>query len=172
MPADFSPRFPFCITGDGHVVQIRSKTERFNEEGVEGYDVIINPSNEVVSEYGFRKEDFDENGFIVRWYPKTIFRTLRDDPVKGMYLLYTDINGQDTTVSRSIVEYREVIEAQQKHIRVLKARQASLWYELKLMMSQQKEYTKRTVDIIKLTKTLESGMDGEFGVEEQSTQMP
>lgn len=171
MPADFAPRFPYCISGDGHIVQIRSKSERFNEEGVEGYEVIINPTKEVIEEYGLKKEDFDESGFIIRWYPKTMFRSLRDDPVKGMYFLYTDINGQDTAVSRTVVEFREMIESQQKHIHVLKARNASLWHELRLMTSQSKEHMRRQVEIVKLAKSLETGL-GDDMTEEPSSEMP
>lgn len=171
MSADFSPRWPYCITGDGHVIQIRAKSERFNEEGVEGYEVVINPSREVIEEYGLKKEDFDENGFIVRWYPKTVFRALREDPVKGMYFLYTDINGQETSFSRAIVEYREVIEAQQKHIHVLKARNAALWHELKLMTSQQLQYMRKNVELVKVAKSLETGL-GDMGTEEASNEMP
>ena len=169
MPSQSAPRFPYCILGDGNVVQVRFKTERFNEEGVEGYDVVINPSKEIIEEYDLRKEDFDENGFITRWYPKTVFRTLRDDPVKGMYFLYTDLNGQDTAISRSIVEYREVIESQQKHINVLKARNAALWHDIRLMTSQQKEYMSKTVEMMKIAKDLDRGMGDDYGTEEPTT---
>ena len=169
MPSQFEPRFPFCVIGEGNVVQIRFKTERFNEEGVEGYEVVINPSREIIEEYDLRKEDFDENGFITRWYPKTVFKVLRDDPVKGMYFLYTDLNGQDTSISRSIVEYREVIEAQQKHINVLKARNAALWHEIRLMTSQEKEYMSKKVEILKIAKNLERGVGEEYGAEEPTT---
>lgn len=171
MATRFDPRWPFIITGDGHIVQLRSKTERFNEEGVEGYEVIINPSQEVIAEYGFKKEDFNEDGFIIRWFQRSSFRTLRDDPVKGMYFLYKDLNGQETAFSRSIVEFTEMIESQQKHIRVLKARNASLWHELKIMTSQMKEYMSKNVEIIKLAKTLEGGMGGYGETEEPSTDM-
>ena len=173
MPAQFEPRFPFLITGDGHLVQLISKRDRMNEDGVEGYDVILNPSDEVIWEYGFKPEDFDENRFIRRWYPKTTLQVLRDDPVQGRYVLYTDLNGQDTSFSRSIIIQREIIEGQQKHIYVLKARNARLWYDLKMIMSQNEEYTRKTVDLIKQTKRLGTGFDEEGSyLEEPSAEMP
>jgi len=174
MPAaQFEPRFPFIVTGDGQVVQLRSKNERTNEQGVEGYDVAINPSDEVIFEYDLQDEDFDEFGFIHRWYPKTVLQILRDDPVKGMYVLYTDINGQDTAFSRSIITHREIIEGQQKHINVLKARNARLWHDLRLMMSQQEEYMRKNVDLIKQAKRLQTGFDEDsLGMDEPSAEMP
>lgn len=170
----FEPRFPFCVTGDGHVIQIRSKAERMNEEGVVGFDVVINPSEEVIAEYNLQAEDFDENGFISRWYPQTVFKPLRDDPVKGMYFLYTDINGHETSISRSIIAYREIIEGQQKHISILKARTARLWHDLRLMMTQQEEYIRKNVELLRQVKGLSSDSDDEggIGMEEPSGSMP
>lgn len=169
----FEPRFPFCVTGDGHIIQIRSKTEKSNENGVEGFDVIISPSEEVIAEYGFQPEDFDENGFIQRWYPKSVFKTLRDDPVKGMYLLYATINGQETSLSRSIIVFREIIEGQQKHVNVLKTRNAKLWYDMKMMMSQQEEYLRKNVELLKQVKRLQGGFeDDDYGLEQPSGEMP
>lgn len=172
MPAQFDPRWPFCVTGDGHIIQLRSKTENINEQGIEGYDVILYPSEEVIWEYGLRPEDFDEYGFIHRWYPKNVLMSLRDDPVKGMYLLKTDINGHDTVLSRSSIIEREIIEGQQKHINVLKARNARLWYDLRLMMSQHEEYMRKNVDLIKQAKRLQTGFDDEGYMEEPSAEMP
>ena len=129
------------------------------------------PSEEIIAEYGFKKDDLDENGFLIRWYPKTAFRILRDDPVKGMYLLITDINGQETNFSRSSVQFREVIESQQKHINILKARNAYLWNELKLMTSQLEQYMQKTARLMKIAKSLDTGL-GDMGTEDPSTEMP
>lgn len=171
MAQEFAPRFPFCVTGDGHIFQIRAKTERMNEEGVEGYDVIINPSQEVIAEYGLKKDDFEESGFISRWYPKTVFKALRDDPVKGMYFLFTDLNGQETSVSRMFAEYGEIIQDKQKHIHTLKARNARLWHEINMMTSQEAEYMRKKVDLMKIAKSLEGAGGDEF-TEEPTTEMP
>jgi len=52
------------------------------------------------------------------------------------------------------VQNARIIEAQQKHISVLKARNARLWHDLRLMMSQQEEYMRKNIELIKSAKDL------------------
>jgi len=47
---------------------------------------------------------------------------------------------------------QEIVKYQQKHINVLKARNARLWHDLRLMMSQQEEYMRKNIELIKSCK--------------------
>lgn len=157
------------MTACGHIIREIRRMPEMNEEGVLGYNILFDPHSDLVEEYNLRKEvERHPNGYVSRWYPSTVVFDLRNDTYKGKSfisstfdefgniqgvqsnegyynrdrsLIAVKFDGNDTSFSRTMLRgYREVIEDQQKHIRVLEARNAALWHKIKLMTSQEIEF--------------------------------
>lgn len=160
------PEFPFLNYGDGNMAQLRQKYEMQNEDGVVGWLMVINPSRAIIADYNLRSDDFDEFGFVKRWYPKTVVRILRDDPVMGRVLIKTDFDGHDTSLSREVAEFSEGIQSREKIINALKASNARYAKELKQSLSQLREYWMENASLLEAARKKTAGPEEEeFGPE-------
>ncbi len=153
---DILPRFSFLWTGDGHAIQVRSRTPLVNEKGVRGYRLILYPADDLIREYNLYDEIEPTNGFIERWYPQTMVIPLRDDPVKGITMLTRSFALEPTDLSELHEKFRIIIEGQQQDNNALKARLASLHRTHRMAMQNWKQMVVSDSNIMDQVKAIQA----------------
>ena len=124
--------------GDGAWCQEVWKKPKQSEDGVDGWEFVINPSERVIRQYKLKiGEQLDANGFIKKWYPDTVVRILDDSVSSGRIFIKTTFDGSPTNISNEVAYYTTQIEGQKKHIKILKAENAKVYEMFKKATSKQ-----------------------------------
>ena len=143
MEYDESPRRPKIVFGEGLTAQMIFRKRKMNHQGIDGYDIFMNPSKWLVREYRLEEErKSNENGFIKRWYPNTMVNILRDDPYIGFTLIECNFDKTDSILSEKHIKYRKQVEQMQQIINADNVLIAKLIEQLRTRTPQIKSYTK------------------------------
>lgn len=153
MPPAKQPRYRYIWYGDGEWALELEKTEKRNEEGIEGWEFKLQPSTDIIARYNLRQRGLiDKYDHATRWYPKSRTHVLDDSPTRGRIFIQTDFFGQDTHFSRIYANYTETIENLQRIVNALRANNARLTRELRLLTGNEMQFWNERVELIKKIK--------------------
>jgi len=140
------PKFRLIIFGDGEVAEEIDKSPE-EDEGVMGWEYIINPSEKLVKRYNL-KDEMDENGFVRKWYKNTDIDTLNDSVVSGRILIDVTFDGKQNPHSRKHITLKEQLNGMEEENHILILHNAHLNEKMRTMARNTNEYIKNSADMI------------------------
>jgi len=174
MPPAKQPNYRYISYGDGSWALELDKIDKKNEQGVEGWEFKLQPGRDIINQFSLRSKGLiDKFDHAIRWYPKSKVHVLNDSPINGRIFIQTDYMGNDTGFSRSLANYTETIENLQRLIASLRAQNARLTREVRLLMSSTGQYWTEQIEVIKkikeasATKSAFEGFDPTQNTEQQ-----
>ena len=107
----------------------------------------MNPSDKLVEKYNL-KEEMDENGFVIRWYPEKDMDILNDSVVNGKTMIDTTFNRGDCPHNRRLIKFKEQIKGLEEENHILISETAYYKEKMREMSRNVDEYMKNNAAMI------------------------
>ena len=145
---------PHLWHGDGNWSQIIAMFRKQDISGVNGWQFRLRPSEFVKSEFNLegRKMLDPQYGLINRWYPECCVHVLSRHPHRGRIICTLDFMGNETPLSRQVIELTAQIQDLEKELKITKGGLAVAREDQMEAMTQQRAIVDKWVDIIKTAR--------------------
>jgi len=148
------PRYDEAVFGDGSMAQILAYRKKQKlPEGIDGYEFILNPSNEIINYFHLMKGvDLNDEGYVIKWYPSTQVVLPEARFPTRRWIMLCDFKGNQTTLSLKHAFDSERIVDLQRENKILRASKAKAYEQMNEIASQMSIAMKKYTELVSIAR--------------------